>query len=59
MKEILATVYTEDGDKVTVRKMKNVYDASELVDSAFELGCMVVMEKPEPEEEEDEEEAQA
>lgn len=55
MREILATVYTEDGDKVTVRKMKNVYDASGLVDSAFELGCMVVMEKPEPEEGEDEE----
>lgn len=55
MREILATVYTEDGDKVTVRKMKNVYDASGLVDSAFELGCMVVMEKPEPEEEEGEE----
>ena len=57
MREILATVYTENGDKVTVKKLKNVYDASELVDSAFELGCMVVMEAPEPEEEN--EEAQA
>lgn len=54
MREILATVYTADGDKVTVRKMKNVYDASELVDSAFELGCMVIMEAPEPEEEDEE-----
>lgn len=54
MREILATVYTEDGDKVTVRKMKNVYDASGLVDSAFELGCMVIMEAPEPEEEDEE-----
>lgn len=54
MREILATVYTADGDKVTVRKMKNVYDASELVDSAFELGCMVIMEAPEPEEENEE-----
>lgn len=57
MKEILATVYTEDGDKVTVRKMKNIYDASALVDSAFELGCMVIMEAPE--EEGENEEAQA
>lgn len=56
MREILATVYTADGDKVTAKKLKNVYDASGLVDSAFELGCMVIMEAPE--EEDDEEEAQ-
>ena len=54
MKEILATVYTEDGDKVTAQEFDSIYSIGKLVDSAFELGCMVIMEAPEPEEEDEE-----
>ena len=57
MKEILATVYTGDGDKVTAQEFDSIYSIGKLVDSAFELGCMVIMEKAEPEEKD--EEAQA
>ena len=55
MKEILATVYTEDGDKVTAQEFDSIYSIGKLVDSAFELGCLVIMEKAEPEEKDDEE----